>query len=181
MTTGATAAKDGNRHRNNTSVFETSRRDGRSDAQVILDMVQGEEPERVFTYHEIIEALQQNTNRTFNVETARSAVYRSAHRLLKEQARALQNVHNVGYRLAPACDHQKIALVRKQRADVQLKQGLHMLEHVRWDEMDEGARAAHQGTLMIVAALHSNQKAINDRLARIEKTIRESRNGVVES
>ncbi len=160
------------------ALFQTSRQDGRSDAQVIIDMVKEAEPERIFTYREIIDALQQNTDRTFNVETARAAVYRSAHRLLKEQARTLQNIHNVGYRLAPARDHQKIALVRKQKADVQLKRGLQTLENVRWDEMDEQTRAAHQGTLLIVSALYANQKAINDRMARIEETIQQSRNGV---
>ena len=73
--------------------------------------------------------------------------------------------------MAPASSHNGLALDRKQRADKQLRRGLHILNNVRWDEMDANQRAAHEGTLLIMSAIHANQASLNRRMSKIEKII----------
>lgn len=154
--------------------FATRRRDGRSDVQVLSDLVQTAAPGDVFTYDALCRALADGCeDRTVTVQTVRSAVRRLYSRLLKNQARTLQSVPTVGYRVAAAADHQMLAKGRQRRADAQLRRGVQVLEHVRWDEMDANARAAHEGTLLLMSALYQNQRALDRRQRRVEDALRE--------
>jgi hypothetical protein len=152
--------------------FQVSRTDGRSNAQVIIDLVKGGEPGQIYKYSEIISALETNTAQTYDIPSARNAVYSAHDRLLKECAIALQNIPGVGFRLAPASDHQVIANMRKRRSDTQLKRGLRTLQNVRWNEMDSETRKAHEGTLMVMSVLWANQQALDVRQSRCEKALK---------
>lgn len=154
-----------------TAPFEVTRLDGRSNSQVVIDYVKNGEPGRVYSYHELGAALSTGTDRDYGVNAVRAAVTASCARLLKEHQRALHNVRLVGYRLAHAKEHMGLALVRKRRADVQIKKGLHTLRHVRWDELDDNARRAHEGHLMITESLVANQMALDKRLRAVEQAI----------
>jgi len=156
----------------NLAKFQTSRTDGRSDAQVIIDLVKDGEPGRIYNYDELIAALEVNAPKSYDIPAARSAIYRSRKRLLEEHAIALQNITNVGFRFAPAAAHQMIAKLRKCRADRQMKEGLRVLQNVRWNEMDSATREAHEGQLLVMSALWANQKALEARQASTEKVLR---------
>lgn len=152
--------------------FEITRKDGRSDAEVLISTVKDGEPGELYRYEMLISALEADAARRFSRSDVCGLVSRTMPRLLKECRRTLHNVRGVGYRLAPAGDHQMLALNRKRRSDVQLRRGLQTLQHVRWDEMDDNQAAAHRGTLMLVSALYENQKSYESRLSKIEDAIK---------
>jgi hypothetical protein len=152
--------------------FAITRPDGRSNAQVILDYVRDRDPGTTFTFGELADELSRDSDREYGVEHVRQIVSDLYPRLLREQQRALHNVRGIGYRLAPAREHGRLAIDRKRRSDFQLKRGLDTLKHVRWEEMGDIERQAHEGQLMVMSALWMNQTALEARQAKIEKAIR---------
>src|SRR5881394_2984289 len=98
--------------------FRPSREDGRSDRQVIIDLVSGAEPDETFSYETLLEALAPGLPDGHIVDRRR--VYRAiAHAnktLLVEERRYLQVVKNVGYRVLRADEHLPAAIDRKQSA-----------------------------------------------------------------
>lgn len=140
--------------------FEISREDGRSNQQVIIDHVSREDPGKLFTYTELAEALNEGADRSFEKPDVQSAVNAAKSRLLKEHQRALSNVRGTGYKLAHATEHVVLAGDHRRRADRQFSKGLGVLRNVRWNEMDEVSRTAHQGTLMITESIYANQQAL---------------------
>jgi hypothetical protein len=151
--------------------FEITRLDGRSNAQVVLDYVRGADAGRLYPYAEICGELNKGSRKEYSVRNVRQIVAASFGRLLKEEQRVLNNVRGVGYRLAYANEHNRLALERKRRSDVQLKRGVQIVQHVRWDEMSPEQRNAHQGTLMILSAMYEQQAQMERRQFMIEQAI----------
>jgi hypothetical protein len=158
------------------NAFEITRRDGRSNVQVILDHVRDGEPGNLYTYDALSEALGAAAQRSYSTRDVQQIVRTALARLLKEQQRRLHNVRTVGYRLAPASEHMTLARYDKRRADAQLLRGLETLRHVRWDEMEPNVRAAHEGHLILTEAIYANQIALDQRLTRVEQAIAKARN-----
>lgn len=154
-----------------TDTFKITREDGRSNAQVIIDLVEGAEPGTLYRYDELGEALSAGTSRVYGRSDICGAVGQANDRLLREQCRSLHNVRGVGYRLALAVDHRRLALVRKSRADTQLKKGVLMLSNVKWDEMDPASRAAHEATLIMVSAVYEQTRSLERRQSATESVI----------
>jgi hypothetical protein len=154
------------------TTFAIMRKDGRSNAQVIIDTVKDGKPGTLYGYEYLAQALSDGAPHRYTVNDVRAIVARMDQRLLKEHQRALHCVRGKGYRLALAGEHMALATVRKRRADVQFMKGLNTLRNVRWDEMDENTRQAHQGHLMISEALAANQQALDRRLREVERLIR---------
>lgn len=152
--------------------FAIARMDGRSNQQVLIDHVKNGKPGDMFSFDELAAALSAGSDRIFGVQEVRGVVAMAATRLLKEQARTLVNIRGFGYRLAPGSDHAMLAKGRRDKAAVQIVKAKSLLEHVRWDEMDPNQRLAHEGTLMLVSALYEQQRAFNDRLRKVEETIK---------
>jgi len=157
--------------------FMVTRADGRSNAQVVLDLVKGKPAGAVFTYEDIAVALSVGASRTYKPTEVSVIVSAAYPRLLKEQARALHNVRGVGYRLAPAAYHVVLANGRQSRADRQMLRGMQTLQNVRWDEMDSNQRLAHEGQLMITSALVRQMRALDKRQSAVEDAIRRARGG----
>lgn len=155
--------------------FKITRSDGRSNQQVLLDLMQGKPPGTVFKYEELAEELSRESNHQYSTSDVKAVAHRMYVRLLKEQGRALHNIRNVGYRLAPAALHVTLANERKWKADRQMLRGYQTLQHVRWDEMNENERRAHEGQLLIVGALYQQMRALEKRQDSIEEAIRRSR------
>jgi hypothetical protein len=151
--------------------FEITREDGRSNAQVVLDLMGDAEPGRTFTFAQIADALSAGTDRKYTRADVRQIAASAYDRMLAEHQRALHNVRGIGYRVAPAADHNRLAIARKRRADVQLERGVSTLQNVRWNELDPEARKAHEGTLMVMSALHQQQRAMEKRQEGIERVI----------
>ena len=161
--------------------FKIARADGRSNTQVVIDLVHGAEPGRVYTYGELCAALNDGTEREYGIPAVRMIVLGSTHMLEKQHQRTLHNVRTVGYRLALAREHMGLAVVRQDRANKQMRKGLHLLQHVRWEEMDENSRRAHEGHLILTSMLYRNQVALEGRVRRAEQAIENLVTGRVEA
>jgi hypothetical protein len=155
----------------NSDRFKVTREDGRSNADVVIDLVKDGVPPRVYQYDEIIDALHVGTEHSYTIRDVQGIVARLYPRLLKEQARALHNIRGVGYRIAPAGYHLVLANHRHDKADKQLLRAMQTLEHVRWDEMDANQRMAHEGQLLISAAMYQQMKALERRTSAVEDAI----------
>lgn len=154
------------------SKFRIKRKDGRSNAKVILDHVKSGVAGVVYSYAELGVALSAGTNHVYTDREVQGVAAKIYPRLLKEQARALHNVRNVGYRLAPAAYHVTLAGDRQSKADRQMLRGVQTLQNVRWDEMDENQRRAHEGQLLIVGAIYAQMTALERRQSAVETAIR---------
>ena len=162
--------------------FTPGRADGRSDREVIYQLVRDADPDTTFPYSTLIDRLQEGLE---TVWVDRKRVYKAVaaanKTLLKENSRYLSVVTNVGYRVISAAEHLPVAVRRKNRAEAQLKRGHDVLQHTRIDELDELARASHRGQLIILGGLiratresarrHDRAEAIIEELTRRVDTI----------
>lgn len=151
--------------------FVITRTDGRSNTQVVIDLVKAGEPGTVYTYDEFKTALEQGAVRSYTRVMVQAAVRDALARLLKEHQRALACVAGIGYKLAAAREHVGLALTRRRRADVQLRCGLRVLRNVRWNELDENARKAHEGVLMVTSAIYAQTSALERRQSAVERAL----------
>lgn len=153
--------------------FRTTRSDGRSDRRVIYELVQDAEVETVFSYEELISALQVGLPKGTMVD--RDRVYRavaSANRtFLRERKRYLEVVENVGYRVIRADEQLPVSLKKKDRAQGYLQRGIELLRHVRLEELTEAQRTLHEGQLMIMSGLYHAIQESTRRHDRAESLI----------
>lgn len=157
--------------------FRCSRNDGRSNVAVVLDVVRGRAPGEVISYGELCSALSIGADRAYERADIGSIISAAYPRLLREQARALHCIRGQGYRVAPAQEHGKLADQRQTKADRQMLRGLQTLRHVRWDEMGENERMAHEGQLMVVEGMFRALKALEHRQSAVEQAIKRARSG----
>jgi hypothetical protein len=157
-------------------VFKITRSNGKSDGEVLAEIVSKARPGDLISYADLSAGLGADVPGGFAVRDVQSVVARSERKLATEQKRCLLNVRGQGYRVALAGEHQTIAGRKRDRAKAHLKRGLMVLQHVDWDAMDENTRRAHEGQLMVVGALHSAMSGLDQRVTRIEDAIRK-RNG----
>jgi hypothetical protein len=157
--------------------FKIVRDDGRSNQQVILDLVKDAQPGTTYDYDTLCNALSTGTNKTYTVPEIQRIVTVACIRMLKEQARTLQNVRNHGYRIAHGSSHMSLANQRRHKADKQMKVGLMVLQNVKWDELDANQRLAHEGQLLIVGALYQQMNAMERRQSAVERALDMARLG----
>jgi hypothetical protein len=157
--------------------FQASRADGRSDRRVIYDLAETAEPDTVFTYTELLEALQEGTDREITRSHIYAAVGSANKNLLDDQKRYLGVVTGVGYRVIRADEQLSAALVKKDRANGYLKRGIDLLRNARLDELDAAQRTLHEGQLMIMAGLHQAIQESDRRHNRADQLIK----GLLES
>lgn len=155
--------------------FEVGRNNGKSNADVLIEIVNQASPGEVLEYDSIATALHYGTERNYEKKDVQSIVSRSERKLAVNTSRALINVRNKGYKVALASEHQMIAGRKRERSNQLLKRGLCVLQNVDWDAMNENERKAHEGQLMVVSALHSAMEGIDSRLSRIEDAIKRAK------
>lgn len=151
--------------------FATDRDTGVSDVEIVLEVVAAAQPGDIIEHETLRAALQHGVDHEITIDRVRNARTRSESRLLKDLARTLKAVPGLGYRVAEAHEHKALATRRKHRADRQLFRGVSLLKHVRWDEMGEEQRKAHEAQLVIMSGLYENQRSFDKRLQRAEAAI----------
>jgi hypothetical protein len=152
--------------------FEITREDGRSNTQVICDLVGKCAPGRVFSYEEIRQALEEGASHEYKLSNVQGAVRSAGPKLGRLHKRALHNVRLTGYRLALAQEHRSLAVDRQSKASRQLKRGFEILRDTRLDEIkDEQSRRAHEGQLLVISALLHAAAAQERRIGRVEQII----------
>lgn len=153
------------------SPFRASREDGRSDRRVIYDLAENADPDTVFTYAELIEALSDGTDREITRAHVYGAVSAANRGLLTDRKRYLAVVADQGYRVIRADEQLSAALVKKDRANGYLKRGIDLLRNARLDELDAAQRTLHEGQLMIMAGLHQAIQESDRRHKRADELI----------
>lgn len=154
------------------SRFQVQRANGKTDAQVIIDLVKDGGAGALYTHDAIMAALSEGSPREYGHHEVSGAIGRANKRLLREHQRRLHAVVGIGYRLAPATEHMVLASGDRRRADAQLRRGLATLRHVRWDELPPEARKAHEGHLMVTEAIYQAQVSQDRRLRSVENAIK---------
>lgn len=152
--------------------FKVKRDSGKSNSEVLIDFVKDFHPGHIFTYDVLSNVLSAGTDRQYDVAEVQRIVASATSRLLKEQAIALHNIRYTGYRLAPASYHITLAGNRQNKADKQMRLGVQTLQNVRWHELSENERLAHQGQLLITSALYNQIRSLEKRQSAIESAIR---------
>lgn len=153
--------------------FAVRRSDGRSNTQVVIDLVKDSPPGSLFDYDTLSEALTKDTDTIYDRAAVQGIVLRAVRTLQRLYQRTLKNERHLGYRLAHAHEHMELASWRNIKAERQMKMGLHLLTEVRRDEMSENQLKVHDGLLMIQSAMYHQMVAMERRLARNEKAIRD--------
>ena len=155
--------------------FTPSRADGRSDRQVIYDLTRDAEPGTVFTFDDLVGALQEGLNTEVDNSRAYRAVREANKTLLHEDMRYLRSVRSVGYRMARSDEHMPIAIDKRRSAARKLRDHLKVLRHTRLDELTEGQRVLHERQTILANALVQHASESNRRHDATEKAIAEIR------
>jgi hypothetical protein len=154
-----------------TTPFTPSRDDGRSDRRVVYDLTQEADPGAMFTYAELVDALQEGLDKPVQRDRVYRAVSAANETLLREHRRYLGVVENVGYRVIRTDEHLPASLVKKDRAQSHLKRGIELLRHARLDELTEAQRTLHEGQLMILSGVYHAVQDSEKRHDRAETLI----------
>lgn len=150
---------------------KTSRKDGRSDGQVVFDLVLNMKPNDILTYETLLEELQKDVD-TDVIEFDRNRVYgaiRGANKkLLKKESRYLAVVRGQGYKLITAEEHLGVALSKKNTAQKYMKTGVEILQHTVMDELSPTHKIAHEQTMLLMKGLYQKIKHHDQRIGETE-------------
>ena len=150
----------------------TKRSDGRSDRRVIADLIALTETDDIVPYDALIELLQEDViGREITRRTVGAAVRAGNVLALEECQRYFEVVPRVGYRLVPAAEHSTLALTRRRRADNQMRKGLLILQHVRWNELQGEERRKHEGILIWMSGVTQAIESLNARQDHLEQLV----------
>ena len=131
----------------------TSRSDGRSDRQIVYELVELAEPESLFKYTALLDVLSEGLEKPATQQQVYAAVSSANRLLLAERTRYLSVVRGVGYRMIRAEEHLPVAVRRKRRAELQIERGVEILRGARLDELTPAQRQLHEGQLMVMSGL----------------------------
>lgn len=149
-----------------TTFRRIARKDGKSKAEVLVDLVKDSPPDTVFSYDQFAAALDEGSEAIHDRKTVQQVVAKTNRKLLARHQRCLRVIENVGYRVAHAREHIEIADLRTSKGRKQFKWALQTLENARLDEMTESQRAIHLAQLQINHQLHDEQNRIRRQLKR---------------
>lgn len=159
-----------------TGLFEPSRDDGRSDRQVVLDLIGEPEPDAFYSYDVLLDELVKGTERNIERRTICAAVNAANRSLLRERKRCMIVVRGLGYRVAHANEHLPVSWDKRRKAETLIDRGIEHLRYVREEELTENERRLHEGHLLIMAGFaqalhnstrrHEHQEAVIDQLLR---------------
>jgi len=151
--------------------FMSRRPGGKSNQQVIVELVAHCSPGTVFTYEQLGESLADGVDREFDRHDVQQVVRLAKFQLLREHKRTLANVPNVGYQIAYAKEHRGIADDHTRRGQRQLKRALVTLENARLDEMTAQERELHLAQCEVNNRLYHEQRRILSKTARHDQLI----------
>lgn len=155
--------------------FRIARDDGRSDRRVVYELAQFAEPDTVFSFEEIQDALQEGVEAPIARARVYQAVAKGNKTLLRERKRYLDSVPGRGYRVIRSDEHLAVAIVKKSRAETQIKTGIDLLRNVHLEELSEPQRTLHVGQLMVLDGVYRMAKASEKRHAQQEQVLEEMR------
>lgn len=153
------------------SRFKVTRADGRTNAEVVVSVVQQHAAGALLTYDALREALSVGTDRAWSTTAVQAAVRGALPRVRREASRTLVPVTRQGYRVAHASEHSAIALRSERRAGRQVRVALDTLKHVAWDELSPAQRTLHEAHLTITGALCQQVARVTKRQQKHDEAI----------
>ena len=147
------------------SKFKAFRENGKSDSQILVELIGDSKPDDVFTYEHLANLLESGTDRTLGRDKITSIVSQAKKPILQETKRALINIRGVGYRVAEAREHRLVSKKHKNKALNQMRISRDTLKYINVDEMsqEEQARCSeelvHNGKLVNILSGHESRIA----------------------
>ncbi|WP_322768418.1 hypothetical protein [Frankia sp. Cr1] len=141
--------------------------DGRSEAQVVVDLVLDDlSPGEVLTYDTLLTQLDRD-----DIRPVYKAVAEANKRLRRDHQRSLVVVPGKGYRLLHAHEHPAQADERRTVARRRVAEGVMILRATRLGELSEAARQAVVGQVVIYEGLQAQLDHQDQRLRRQEDVL----------
>ena len=153
------------------SAFQRTRRDGRTNTEVLIALLDGVQPGETVTYETLAAGLSDGSPREWTRVAVQQAVSAASRAILRRMARTLYPIRGVGYRLSVGADHHGLALRREARASSQMRQALDVLKHVQSTEMTTEQRTVHEAHLTITGALYQQVRLVTHRQRKQEDAI----------
>lgn len=154
-----------------------SRPDGRTNSEILVQLVSDTEPGTLLTYSEIGDCLSIGAGFLYGRKETQGAVNGARVALLKNCSRALINVRDYGYRVAEASQHMLVAQRHGKRAMKQSTKQWLTLAHTKLQEIkDPAAREMHVAQLNIAGSIIQATRALAAKTAKIEDILK--RNGL---
>lgn len=122
--------------------FRTGRPDGRSNAQVVADLVAERQQGDPLTYETLAEALAYE-DWVPSREAIQHAKKEADEKLLPAMGRKLEAVRNVGYTILFAGQHVRSARAQERKARNALRRGRSTLERTNLAELTDAQRETH--------------------------------------
>jgi hypothetical protein len=151
-------------------MFKTTRKDGRSYRSIAADALKDEEPGSTFTYKKIADAI--GLHPRDDLRRIQAAVRSANKPLLKLYNRYAETVPGMGYRIAPAREHIRVAAGFEKKASRQINRSIAVLHNTNLSEMTESERMLHQNQYMIAQAIAASHNYNKRRFDRIEELIK---------
>lgn len=153
------------------SRFNPVREDGRTDAEVIYELVQDAVPNDEFPYEALIEVLQDGTDRDVTRKHVHLVIRRVNILLLETRSRALQVVKNYGYRVVQASEQMGLAQRHEYKAANQVSAALRLIKHTILSELSEEQRKAHQEYHLRLDAIDTSMAQLRRRQSNTERIL----------
>lgn len=153
--------------------FRTLRDDGRSDRQVIYDLVKDAAPGTIFPFSALADALQVGLPETVTRARIGGAARAASDRLLTDDQRALESVPRTGYRVARADDHALMAQRHHRRARRESSKSLALITNVHEDELSPEMRGLVRDLRVAFGAVAQMIHAAERRTRRVESVLDE--------
>lgn len=151
--------------------FTTTRADGRSNAEVLIGVIEAAQPGDLLTYDGLAETFGAGTDHPWTRQHVQSAVRSSLPRVRRETKRTLTPVIGQGYRVARANEHSMIAVRSERKAQRQVRAALDTLKHVNWDELTPTERTLHEAHLTVTGALCAQVSLVTRRQQKHDEAI----------
>lgn len=151
--------------------FKTSRHNGRTNADVIYELVFGKAPSTVFRYKELLEALNSGTDTQYDRQALSSIIARVNKRLLQSSQRTMRVVRGVGYRIAEAKEHAEIASLHKRSGDRKYRKAVQTINQCRTDEMTPAEKERYDAMVTVMNAHTNKIDGHERRLRRLEEAL----------
>jgi len=147
------------------SPFESTYRDGKSAASLIVALAADKPYDTILGYGEIAAQLGIAED---DLPRIRSGIARAKPRLLRDHLRALEAVPGKGYRIIRPGEHARLATHHRKKSDRQIKRAIATIKGADERDMTDTERERHRKVGMALSLLHERQVETEKRVDRLE-------------
>ena len=152
--------------------FKPSRDDGRSDKQVVLDLVRTKKRGDFIPYEEFVDALAEGTDRDIERHHAQVAVRSAERTLLEDHQMVLKNVRGQGYLVAQPNGFRDFVVDKRDRTKKLMVRGQRAIEYAPYGDMAPATRRDMDELQAQVTIAFAGLEHVEGRQKRQEEAIR---------